>query len=160
MSKYRIKMDAKRCINCHSCEVLCKVKNSTPKGSSLNRIISQFEVSEEGLPRLRLKYQPCFHCKKPECVPACPEDALYIRDKDGIVLLREELCDGCLECLHACPWHVPVYNAQTGRMIKCDFCVDRIDSDLDPACVTGCTTHALKFVLTREKKPEKTAEND
>jgi len=157
MSKYRIKMNAKRCINCHSCEVLCKVKNNTPQGLSLNLVIAEPVVSEEGFPRLGLKYQPCFHCKKPECVPACPEGALYMRELDGIVLVREELCNGCMECLHACPWHVPVYHSQTEKMIKCDFCVDRIDEGLEPACVTGCTTHALKFVLARGKNAEKAA---
>ncbi len=30
--------------------------------------------------------------------------------------------------------------------MKCDLCMDRIDAGLKPACVTGCTTHALSLV--------------
>jgi Fe-S-cluster-containing dehydrogenase component len=35
-------------------------------------------------------------------------------------------------------------------MIKCDYCIERIDRGLKPACVTKCTTHALKFVTMTE----------
>lgn len=157
MSKYRIKLDRDRCIVCHSCEVLCKVKNETPAGISLNQIIAEPQVSEEGYPRLKIKYQPCLHCKKPECVPACPTGALYIREPDGLVLVNEDLCDGCMECHDACPWNVPRFNEHTGKMMKCDFCVDRIDSGLKPACVTACTTHALDFVLAKKKSAAKKA---
>jgi Fe-S-cluster-containing dehydrogenase component len=62
-----------------------------------------------------------------------------------------------MECLEACPWSVPRFNEHTGKMIKCDFCVDRIDNGLEPACVTACTTHALKFALTKKKSAKKAA---
>ena len=38
-----------------------------------------------------------------------------------------------------------MFNELTGRIMKCDYCMDRIEQGLDPACVTGCTAKALSF---------------
>ncbi|MBI9079302.1 MAG: 4Fe-4S dicluster domain-containing protein [Pseudodesulfovibrio sp.] len=146
MAKYRIKFDKKRCIACDACLVHCKVKNKVPIGISLNRLIAEGPIADkDGNPTAKLKYQPCMHCKKPECVSACPTGAMYKRE-DGLVLVNEDLCDGCKACIAACPWQVPVFNDLTGRILKCDYCVDRVDAGGTPACVTGCTTNALTFV--------------
>ena len=64
--------------------------------------------------------------------------------------MREELCIGCKACILACPWAVPQWDETTGKAIKCDYCMDRVDQGLDPACVSGCTAHALSF--TRPNK--------
>lgn len=147
MSVYKIKLKKERCIACHACEVHCQVKNNMPPELNLNSITTEGpNPDEQGRPRLKHKYQPCLHCKKPECVAACPTGALYIREGDGLVLMKNDLCDGCKACIEACPWNVPVFDARTSKAVKCDLCVDRVDAGLDPACVTGCTAHALVFV--------------
>ncbi len=147
MSLYKIKLNKERCILCHACEIHCQVQNRMPPSLRLNSITAQGpEADDEGRPRMKPKYQPCLHCKKPECVAACPTGALYIRESDALVLLKEELCDGCQACVSACPWSVPRMHPATGKMIKCDLCMERIDRGLDPACVAGCTGHALTFV--------------
>ncbi len=146
MSRYKVKLDQERCIGCRACEIHCKVKNAVPDGMSLNRITQKGPTDLNGLPRIKFKYFLCFHCKKPKCVPACPQGALYVRESDGLVLVRGELCDGCGECVDACPWSVPALDAGVGKIMKCDLCVDRVDAGLDPACVVGCTSKALTFV--------------
>jgi len=146
MAIYRIKFDKKRCIACYACLVHCKVKNKVPIGISLNRLIAEGPIADkDGNPTAKLKYQTCMHCKKPECVSACPTGAMYKRE-DGLVLVKEDLCDGCQACVAACPWQVPVFNELTGKILKCDYCVDRVDAGGTPACVTGCTAKALTFV--------------
>jgi Fe-S-cluster-containing dehydrogenase component len=148
MAIYKIKFDKKRCIACDACLVHCKVKNKVPTGLSLNRLIAEGPIADkDGKPTAKLKYENCRHCKKPLCVPAS-EGAFYVRE-DGLVLIDEtkpiskETAQAIIE---ACPWSIPVFDEGRDKLLKCDFCVDRVDAGGVPACVTGCTTHALEFV--------------
>ncbi|WP_461210934.1 4Fe-4S dicluster domain-containing protein [Desulfocurvus sp. DL9XJH121] len=143
-NKYRIKFNKDRCISCHACLVHCKQKNRIPVGVSLNKLFSEV-VEKDGRPVLKNKYQPCLMCKKPECVAACPTGALAKRPDDGLVLLNLELCDGCGACVEACPFGAMVMHPGTGKAVKCDYCLDRLEAGLDPACVTGCTGKALRL---------------
>ena len=99
----------------------------------------------KGKPRLLNLYMSCYHCERPWCVPACPTGAMTRREEDGVVYVREELCVGCKACITACPWAAPQWNAQTGKVDKCDLCRDRIDQGLKPACVTTCAMSCLQF---------------
>ena len=67
------------------------------------------------------------------------------RVKDGIVFVESERCVGCKACITACPWGAPQWNPETGKAVKCDYCMDRLDQGLKPACATVCTTHCLSF---------------
>ncbi len=145
MGKYMIKLNSDRCISCHACEVHCKMKNKTPRGARLSRIVTVGPINKGGKPRLKNMYLPCLQCAKPACMEACPSEAIVKRD-DGIVHIIEDLCIGCKACIDACPWRVPQWNEEAGVAMKCDYCMDRVDAGEDPACVSGCTSHALTFV--------------
>jgi Fe-S-cluster-containing dehydrogenase component len=80
---------------------------------------------------------------------------MAVREKDGIVYVQEDLCVGCKACMIACPWTVPQWNEATGKVIKCDLCMDRVDQGLQPACVAGCTAHALLFSSPNEISRER-----
>jgi Fe-S-cluster-containing dehydrogenase component len=67
------------------------------------------------------------------------------RARDGIVFVESDLCVGCKACITACPWGTPQWNPQTGKAVKCDYCMDRVDQGLEPACVTKCVTKCLHF---------------
>jgi Fe-S-cluster-containing dehydrogenase component len=74
------------------------------------------------------------------------------REKDGIVFVESSLCVGCKSCIIACPWGTPQWNPETGKATKCDYCRDRVDAGLKPACVTKCLTQCLDFgVATAEE---------
>jgi len=153
MSQYMIQLDKKRCIACHACEVHCQTKNGLPAAVNLGKLVAVGPELAKGKPRLLTLYMPCFHCERPWCVPACPTGAMTRRESDGVVSVKEELCVGCKACIQACPWNIPQFNPVTGKAVKCDYCRDRIDEGLDPACVTGCTAQALRF--NRPGKKEK-----
>lgn len=151
MSQYFLSHDQKKCIACYSCEVHCKTKNGLPVGPRFCQIMTVGPKMVGSLPRLGLVFMPCFHCEKPWCVSACPTGAMQKRPKDGIVFVESALCVGCKSCITACPWGAPQWNAETGKAVKCDYCRDRVDNGLKPACVTKCLTQCLDFGPTTEE---------
>jgi Fe-S-cluster-containing dehydrogenase component len=150
MSMYYIYQDQKRCIGCYACEVHCKTKNKLPVGPRFSRIMPVGPQMVSGIPKIQFIFMPCFHCEKPWCVSACPTGAMKKRVEDGIVFVESALCVGCKSCITACPWGVPQWNPEQGKVLKCDYCKDRIDKGLKPACVTKCTAHALKWLSPEE----------
>ncbi len=149
MNKYALYLNPKRCIGCHGCEVHCKVNKNLPVGPILCEITHEPLKAVKGVPKTEFFFRSCYHCEDPFCVPICPTGAMQKRE-DGIVFVDQEKCIGCMACSGACPWNIPQFNPDTGKAIKCDYCMDRIDAGLKPACVTKCTTSALKFVRMEE----------
>ncbi len=145
MSKYFLEQDTKKCIGCHSCEIQCKSSKSLPAGPRLCQIVGVGPRLVGGLPRASYIFIPCYHCENPWCVAACPTGAMQKRETDGIVFVDHSLCVGCKACIKACPWGAPQWNPETRKVVKCDYCMDRVDQGLKPACVTVCTTQCLHF---------------
>ncbi|MEA2116751.1 MAG: 4Fe-4S dicluster domain-containing protein [Thermodesulfobacteriota bacterium] len=140
-----IYLNTKRCIGCLACEVHCKTNKNLPVGPILCEIKYLPLKLIKGVPKTEFSFRSCYHCEDPFCVPICPTSAMIKRD-DGIVYIDQEKCIGCMSCSGACPWTVPQRNPETNKAVKCDYCMDRVDAGMKPACVTKCTTRALKFV--------------
>ena len=153
MSKYYLFQDTKKCIGCHSCEVACKSNKNLPLGPMLCQIVTIGPKFVGSLPKAAFSFMPCFHCENPWCVAACPTGAMRKREKDGIVYVDESLCVGCKTCMSACPWGAPQWDPETRKAVKCDYCMDRVDQGLQPACVTVCTTRCLTFDKANDVPP-------
>lgn len=130
------------CTGCHACEVACKQEHDLPVGPRWIRVLSDGPSEVGGRLQLRYVVAHCMHCSHPPCQDACPVAAISKR-ADGIVLIDEELCIGCKECLEACPLGVMQFDADKGVAQKCDLCVDRLDQGLLPACVAICPARCL-----------------
>jgi len=144
MAKYIKKLNKFRCIGCHACEVHCKTKNDLPVGVRHCHIIADNSKVVGDTPKTEFSFVSCFHCDDPECVEACATGAMQKRE-DGIVFVDESECVGCQACIEACPWDVPQWRPETETVSKCDYCRDRVDQGLEPACVAKCTAHALEW---------------
>ena len=84
------------------------------------------------LPRL------CNHCDRPACLEACPRNAIYKREEDGIVLADQVRCRGYRQCVRTCPYKKIFFNTQTLKSEKCIFCYPRIEGGTANACAVQC----------------------
>jgi Fe-S-cluster-containing dehydrogenase component len=135
MADYKFVIKKNDCMGCHACEVACKMEHKLGVGPRLIRVI---EKSPEFIPVY------CHHCAKAPCIESCPEKAIY-RNNKGLVLIDEEKCIGCRECLEACPFGAMQFSDDKECAVKCDLCVDRLDQGLKPACVNTCPTDCIVF---------------
>ena len=127
------------CVGCFACEVACKEEHQLPIGI---KWIQVERIDREEKPQLTFQLKVCQHCESPPCVSACHVAAIS-QGQDGIVILDGEKCDGCRECLEACPWGAIAFESARQRASKCNLCVDRAK----PRCVTYCPSGALIFAF-------------
>lgn len=148
---YAFTFDASACSGCKACQIACKDKNNLPVGVLWRRV---FEVSGGGWRQTGNAWEnsvfaynlsiACNHCVHPKCAGVCPTDA-YVQRADGVVYIDESKCMGCGYCAWACPYSVPQYNPELGRMTKCNFCLDELAEGKPPACVAACPMRVLDF---------------
>ncbi|MBD3255656.1 MAG: 4Fe-4S dicluster domain-containing protein [Candidatus Lokiarchaeota archaeon] len=141
-------IDQERCIGCDTCTVACRLEHDSPQGfiKVQSQIKGQKDVPLGDFPDLTLNFTPklCNHCENPPCLEACPVSAIVKRE-DGIVLIDDELCEGCQSCVEACPYKVIIFNVDINVAQKCNLCAHRIDKGLDPFCVLCCEGQAIYF---------------
>jgi ethylbenzene hydroxylase subunit beta/complex iron-sulfur molybdoenzyme family reductase subunit beta len=88
------------------------------------------------LPRL------CSHCTEPACVEACPSDAIFKREEDGLVLRDEDRCQAAQRCARACPYKKIYFNEARQVSQHCIGCFPRLEQGVAPACVRQCPGRA------------------
>ena len=180
MSKWAMVIDLRKCVTCYACVLACKQEHFLPPGIFRNRLL----VGEKGeYPKSKKFTYPiqCNQCEDAVCVEVCPTGA-SVKREDGIVTVDANKCTGCQYCIMSCPYqqrtcyygaeneYFPgqgkteleiigekLYPHQDGTMVKCEFCVERIDEGLKkgltpgkdleatPACVNVCMCKARVF---------------
>ena len=167
MTQFGWLVDLDKCTGCDTCTIACKSENNTrPLGSPMPfkngngvvpdhvsyRWVVKKESGEYPTPAVTFVTSACNHCEQPACQPACPVGAISKRAEDGIVLIDQDVCIGCKQCIHACPYGAPQFNSVTEKVEKCTFCVHRLydgtgeRTEFEPACVTSCVGNALHLV--------------
>ncbi len=135
-------LDLTRCTSCYACVVACKAHHGIYEDHIYWRRVMTLEAGAYPAVRLANFSMSCMHCGTPACREVCPTKAISKRPQDGIVTVDQNLCIGCKMCLMACPFGVPQFG-KNGKMQKCDFCLDRQEEGLAPACVNVCPARAL-----------------
>jgi Fe-S-cluster-containing hydrogenase component 2 len=153
-------------------KVLARVPALCPPGC---RLCERACGDRHGAPRIRLNDTTfgtfdvpggCRHCSwSPECVEACPEDAIQYGESGFLVV--NESCTGCGACVEGCPHDaismIPLYPPVSGALEwmlrhvrqpqpirfdanKCDGCYGYSDQ----ACLSICPTGSLRWVNADE----------
>jgi formate dehydrogenase beta subunit len=154
-------VDTSTCIGCKACEVACQEWNDLPPeptvqsgtyqtmpattASFWNLIQFAEHEDEGGNFRWLMRKDQCMHCAEPGCLIACPAPGAIVQYTNGIVDVQQDNCIGCGYCITGCPFDVPKFSADTGRVYKCTLCSDRAAVGLQPACVKACPTSCLQF---------------
>jgi Fe-S-cluster-containing dehydrogenase component len=135
MEKVSLMFFKKDCMGCHACEVACKQEHKLGVGPRLVRVI------EKGCDFIPIY---CHHCANAPCQKACPSGAID-KTTRGLVLINNDLCIGCKECLEACPFGAMQFEEEKGLAVKCDLCVDRLAENQRPACSLVCPTQTIHY---------------
>jgi formate dehydrogenase iron-sulfur subunit len=154
--------DTTVCIGCKACEVACKNWNGLQaetfilSGDSYDntrhlngvnwrhvKFVEQFPEDREG-GRWLLMSDVCKHCVQAGCLEVCPTGAI-IRTEYDTVVIQADVCNGCRNCISACPFGVIEINPLSNTAMKCTLCYDRLQSGLPPACAKACPTESIKF---------------
>ncbi len=86
----------------------------------------------------------CKHCAHAPCLEVCPTGAI-VRTEFDTVYIQEPACNGCRDCVAACPFGV-IHMSETKHIAqKCTFCYDRLKHGLPPACAQACPTQSIRF---------------
>ncbi len=162
--------DTTVCIGCKACEVACKQWNQLPatnggvntlSGASYDntreldgihwrhvKFIEQFSPDRrEG--RWLMMSDVCKHCVRAGCLEVCPTGAI-IRTEFDTVVIQSDVCNGCRDCIAACPFGVIGINPASNTAQKCTLCYDRMKAGLEPACAKACPTDSIQFGTIRE----------
>ena len=135
-------LDLTRCTSCYACVVACKAHHALLDEGVYFRRVFTFEKGSYPNVQLANLSVSCMHCGSPCCEDVCPTKAIYKRMEDGLVVVDPDRCIGCKMCMTACPFGIPQFG-KDGKMRKCNFCLDRLEKGLNPACVNVCPTRAL-----------------
>lgn len=159
---------------CQDCILACKAVHNIPDIGNGKEEIKWIwtETFEHAFPGQEHEYLPesfkdkpfivlCNHCDNPPCVRVCPTKATFKR-QDGIVMMDYHRCLGCRYCMAACPYGARSFNfrdprpyikkenpsfptREKGVVEKCNFCAERLEVGLLPACVEACRAGAIVF---------------
>jgi formate dehydrogenase iron-sulfur subunit len=98
----------------------------------------------------------CKHCVDAPCLDVCPTGAI-LRTEFDTVYINEPACNGCRDCVSACPFGVIHMSRTTGVAQKCTFCYDRLKKGLTPACAQACPTESIRFGPIKELRKKAAA---
>jgi anaerobic dimethyl sulfoxide reductase subunit B (iron-sulfur subunit) len=155
MTQYGFYFDSTRCTGCHTCELACKDYHDLTQAETLRHVYdceggATEEAADGTVSTNAFAYHvsvACNHCANPGCIAATGNDGTIVKDEEtGLVRIVDAASIADPEgVISACPYRAPMIDSQTGLLVKCDGCYDRVVAGLQPICVGACPLRALEF---------------
>jgi anaerobic carbon-monoxide dehydrogenase iron sulfur subunit len=132
-------LDSKKCTGCRICEQWCAW--------------SHFGQVTPALARLRIRKDhrqftsqivACIQCEPAECMLVCPQEAIRRDPQTFGLLLDEDLCLLCNNCVDSCPEECIQIHPESQIPLLCDLCGG------DPQCARHCPEGAILFVVDNQ----------
>jgi Fe-S-cluster-containing dehydrogenase component len=151
-------IDLKKCVGCHDCQIGCKDEHCgndwtpyakpQPDTGQFWMKVNQYERG--AIPHVKVTYLPvmCQHCENAVCMAACKTEGAMYKRPDGLVMIDPANCNGCGDCVDACPYGVIFFNKDQNIAQKCTGCAHLIDRKWPiavPRCVDNCHVDAIQF---------------
>jgi len=156
-------IDLTKCTACRGCQVACKQWKKLPAektenwGSHQNpkdlsgvtlKLVRFSEVVDDGKLQWLFFPEQCRHCIDPPCLDAMTVPGSIVHDQETGAVIYTDLTakEKDKDAFQAsCPYDIPRINEETGQVVKCDMCIDRVKVGMLPACVKTCPTGAMNF---------------
>ncbi|MBR0342803.1 MAG: 4Fe-4S dicluster domain-containing protein [Oscillospiraceae bacterium] len=152
VSKGYLLVDTKKCSGCMSCMMACTLAHEG--GINLSHARIQIKKNVFGTyPDDDIEQYVCRQCKEPDCVRACPFDALKADEVTGVRIIDDNKCVGCKKCIKACKYKPSriAYDYERRKALKCDLCQDTPFWNEQggvrgkQACINVCALQAIAF---------------
>jgi Fe-S-cluster-containing hydrogenase component 2 len=128
-----------RCTGCRACEAACSFKKEKVFSPELSRM-RVVKLDEDGVDIPT----GCEHCEGAPCIQICPVRAIKRKAETGAVVVDQNACIGCKQCMVVCPFGAIHFDCAKKAVFKCDLC------DGDPECVRWCFTGGVTYGETAE----------
>ena len=157
-------VDLTKCTACRGCQVACKQWKKLPAEKTYNwgshqnpkdlsgntiRLVRFNEVEVNGKLEWLFFPEQCRHCVDAPCADAGEDvPGSVIHDQETGAVIYTELTKKVKDkeaFAASCPYNIPRINEETGVVMKCDMCYDRVAAGKKPACVTSCPTGTMNF---------------
>ncbi|MFC1524930.1 4Fe-4S dicluster domain-containing protein [Planctomycetota bacterium] len=122
------------CTGCRACELACSFISEGIFAPAKSRI-RVVRMDEDGID------VPigCLHCEDAPCIMVCPAKAIKRHTETQAVVIDQDICIGCKECIVVCPFGAIQYDETKRLIYKCDLCQG------EPECVKWCYTGAIQY---------------
>lgn len=131
-----IAVDHEACTGCKTCELVCSLFH-----------LGQFDLERSAIRVMRKEERGlvlsvplvCQQCEPAPCIEVCATEAISRESEHGALIIDEEKCSACGECVSACPIGCIFVDSERGTAVSCDLCGGQ------PQCVAFCHSHCLTY---------------
>ncbi len=143
--RHAMSIDLDLCVGCKACVSACKEQWDSGPGAARDWVRT-IESGTRGKD-LAITFYPglCMQCESHPCTLDCPTGATYADPTTGVVMVSQDVCIGCGNCVSSCPYGARHVDPVKKIVEKCNLCAPFVARGELPACVQTCPAECRAF---------------